>query len=190
VEINETSSSYAPWIKAESQSNTGTDGENKTADKSTLGKDDFLNLLITELKYQNPLEPMESREFISQMATFSSLEQMQNLNTGFDALASTVNDVLLPNLMLQQSGSMIGREIFYLNPEAEEGQEILTGTVESAVIRKGALYYIVNNQEISASDIQQIGDLTDEQNAEVLVSILEQLEEMSQLLNPEEGEQV
>lgn len=48
---------------------------------SELNKDTFLQLLVTQMKNQDPLNPMEDREFISQMAQFSALEQMQNLNT-------------------------------------------------------------------------------------------------------------
>lgn len=46
-----------------------------------LGKDAFLQLMITQLQYQDPLEPMDNQESIAQMAQFSALEQMQNLNT-------------------------------------------------------------------------------------------------------------
>ena len=50
-----------------------------------LGKDDFLKILITQLRYQDPLSPMEDTDFIAQMAQFSALEQMQNLSQDFSA---------------------------------------------------------------------------------------------------------
>ena len=50
---------------------------------NNLGKDAFLNLLVTQLQYQDPLEPASDTEYIAQMAQFSTLEQLQNLNNGF-----------------------------------------------------------------------------------------------------------
>jgi len=56
------------------------------SESNILGKDDFLNLLITQLQYQDPLSPLDSAEFTSQLAQFSSLEQMSNVNTNLEML--------------------------------------------------------------------------------------------------------
>ena len=53
--------------------------ERKTND--SLGKEDFLLLLVTQMQYQDPLEPTDNTEYVAQLAQFSSLEQMQNLNS-------------------------------------------------------------------------------------------------------------
>ena len=57
-----------------------------SATEQTLGKDEFLNLLVTQLQYQDPLNPMDSTEFTSQLAEFSGLEQLHNVNTNLESL--------------------------------------------------------------------------------------------------------
>ncbi|KAB2954684.1 hypothetical protein F9B85_01520 [Heliorestis acidaminivorans] len=79
-------------------------------DKNTMGKDDFLKLLVTQLRYQDPMKPMEDKEFIAQMAQFSSLEQMQNMADGFMELKEAQMKMLHENYVAQ-AVSFIGKEV-------------------------------------------------------------------------------
>ena len=84
-----------------------------------LGKDDFLKLLITQLSNQDPTNPMENTEFISQMAQFSSLEQMTNMSTSFSKMASFINS--------SEAASTLGKTV-----ELNIGDTTTTGIVEGA----------------------------------------------------------
>ncbi len=78
----------------------------KTQDNSVMGKDDFLSLLVAQLQHQDPLNPAESTEFTAQLAQFSSLEQLQNIDAtlnGFEVYQSTLNNI--------QSSGFIGKTV-------------------------------------------------------------------------------
>lgn len=83
---------------------------NKKNDKKTgnssLDKDAFLQLLVTQLQNQDPTSPMDDKEFISQMAQFSSLEQMQNVAKSIDSLSE-----IAKQSQLMQYNSFIGKDI-------------------------------------------------------------------------------
>ncbi len=155
-----------------------------------LGKDDFLKILITELKYQDPLSPMDSKESIAQMASFSALEQMQNLNKSFNNVAHTISDQLVPSMMLQQASSMIGREVAYINPDIEEDtpedEFILTGQVNSLVLAEGRPLFIIGNHKIPLDEIVELGQEFNE-NQLALAAILAKLDELLQTIKPEEN---
>lgn len=85
--------------------------------KQNLGKDDFLQLLIAQLTHQDPMEPMEDREFIAQMAQFSSLEQMTNMSTQFEQLSRLLQG--------SQAVELLGRTVTVAN-----GESTLSGVVE------------------------------------------------------------
>jgi len=173
-----------PWLRE-----TNTSGTTTKAPKTILDKDDFLKLLIAELKYQDPLEPMKDKEFIAQMATFSSLEQMKNLNTGFEKLADNINNNLIPAFMFQQSANMVGHEVKYLDPESleKDNPQLLTGTISSVIFKEGMAYYLIDGKQIDPAYILQVGGLANQGN-EQFGKLMQKLEELLALLKPGEGE--
>ena len=84
-----------------------------------LGKDDFLKLLITQLQNQDPTSPMEDTQFISQMAQFSSLEQMTNMSTAFSRMSAMLNS--------SEAAATIGK-----NVELNIGDTTVSGVVQGA----------------------------------------------------------
>jgi len=92
----------------------------KSSPKAELGKDDFLKILITQLQHQDPTNPMQDKEFIAQMAQFSSLEQMTNMSTQFGKVANLLNS--------SEAQSLLGKQV-----EVLDGDQALTGKVDQVV---------------------------------------------------------
>ncbi|MCX5845034.1 MAG: flagellar hook capping protein [Deltaproteobacteria bacterium] len=81
--------------------NSGTTSSTQTKN-TIMGKDDFLKMLIAQLKNQDPLNPLDGSNFAAQLAQFSSLEQLQNMNTQLQTLGtsfSSLNNVQVANLI-------------------------------------------------------------------------------------------
>lgn len=68
---------------------TGTTGEDAATKKDPLGRDMFLQLLVTQLQHQDPMQPQENGEFLAQLAQFSSLESLQQIKDDMAALRAT-----------------------------------------------------------------------------------------------------
>ena len=103
-------------IQAESF-NKALSAEQKRDYKNELGKDDFLKILLTQLQHQDPTKPMEDREFVAQMAQFSSLEQMSNMSREFAKMQNVVAS--------NQAISLIGK-----TAQVTDGDEVVIGKIE------------------------------------------------------------
>jgi flagellar basal-body rod modification protein FlgD len=115
--------------------NREVDAYNKTIQQGrmpsqSLGKDDFLKILITQLSHQDPTAPMEDKEFIGQMAQFSTLEQMTGMASDFSRLADLLSG--------GEATSALGRSV-----EIVEGDRVVQGTVK-AVSRGASPEVLVN----------------------------------------------
>ncbi|NLZ38502.1 MAG: hypothetical protein GX893_02700 [Firmicutes bacterium] len=118
----------------------------KTGAAQELGKDAFLQLLVTQLRYQDPLNPQDNSAFIAQMAQFSALEQMQNLNATMKQL-----------LQLQASMQTIAPAYLGLQVtiNAEDG-EIVKGIVSAVKFIDQQPWLVVNGEEYPVSQVIEL----------------------------------
>jgi flagellar basal-body rod modification protein FlgD len=112
-----------------------------------LGKDDFLKLLVTELKYQDPLNPVDNKEFISEMAQFSSLEQLQNLNDNFSSLTAAQNISQINFAVNLVNHRVIG---------SDDSGNTVDGTVTNINFNSGNTYVVVGSSSVSLKNIVRI----------------------------------
>ena len=90
----------------QSATSAATTASSTTSTKNILGKDEFLKMLIAQLKHQDPLNPMDGTAFTAQLAQFSSLEQLQNINTQLSSFTKQQQ-----SLSNTQAVNLIGREV-------------------------------------------------------------------------------
>lgn len=126
----------------------------KATQPNQLGKDEFIKILMTQLQNQDPLNPMEDREFIAQMTAFSSLEQMINMANSIDKLVN--NQQVSP---VVQYSHFIGKNVTYEYENSETG---LTDVITSRVIAVSerdthAVLELENNESVLADHIIRIG---------------------------------
>lgn len=121
------------------------------APKQALGKDDFLQLLMKQLAHQDPLAPMEDREFISQMAQFSSLEQITTMSQGFTKLSQDFTRIT--NLLSgSEAASALGKQV-----EIADGEKTVKGVVRE-VTRGGDPQVMVNGAYYNWGQVLSVFD--------------------------------
>ena len=135
----------AQWVEAANKKLSLELNKSNVATGQNLGKEDFLKLLLAQLTHQDPSAPMEDKEFIAQMAQFSSLEQMTNMAADFAKMARMLR-------VTEASGSL-GKSV-----EINLEDNTIQGVVR-AVTREEAPQILVNGRFY---DWEQVGIVYDE----------------------------
>jgi flagellar basal-body rod modification protein FlgD len=122
------------------QSSTSQTGTTVVNPSSNLTQSDFLNLVVSQLENQDPLDPESSSDFASQMAQFSSLTQMQDLNSSFGQMYGV---------------NLLGKTVQATDTTTNTNY---SGEVTGVSISSGTVYLPVNGTSIPASDVTSVSD--------------------------------
>lgn len=108
-----------------------------------MDKDAFLQLLVAQMKYQDPLQPTSNTEYISQYAQFSQVEQMQNMAGSMD---------------LQRASSLVGQEVYIKTTTSSGETKYVQGKVDYVVYEGGEAYLSINESLYSLADLDTVAD--------------------------------
>ena len=121
----------------------------------------FLNLMLQQLKNQDPTQPTDNTEWLSQLAQYSSLEQMTQMNTGLtncmNYISAMYKDMSM-NAEITQTLSMVGKEVTITVPDEKDSSKTteVTGKVTEANFKDGTGKVKVNGEYYSISNITSI----------------------------------
>lgn len=122
---------------------------NQRVANQTLDKDAFLQLLIEQMANQDPLNPASDTEYISQLAQFSMLEELQSLN---DTMTQT------------QLYSLVGKYVFVNTTDSETGeQELAYGKVDGIIKQNGIDYLVIGDNQYQLSDLVGVANVEETQ---------------------------
>lgn len=110
---------------------------------SELGKEDFLMLLVTQMQYQDPLDPADNTQYVTQLAQFSELEAMQNLNKTAD------NSVAY---------GLVGKDVVITHETSVGETTEIQGKVDYVTMQNGEAYVCVNGERYPYSEVSQVLD--------------------------------
>lgn len=119
---------------------------NTRSTNKALDKDAFLKILVTQLSNQDPLSPMEDKDFIAQLAQFSSLEELQTLNTG---------------ATFGQASSLVGKNIYTTVTNSDGVKSEVYGKVTSAMTSGGKPFIEVNGSYVPYDEKVVVYDYSD-----------------------------
>lgn len=110
-----------------------------------MDKDAFLQLLVAQMKYQDPLQPTSNTEYISQYAQFSQVEQMQSMAASMD---------------LQRASQLVGQEVYMKTTSTSGETNYVQGKVDYVVFENGKAYLSINESLYALEDLDTVSDPT------------------------------
>lgn len=124
---------------------TSTESSKVSASGESMDKEAFLQLLVAQMKYQDPLEPTSNTEYISQYATFSELEQMQNMSA---------------SLELSRASALVGETVLMKITDSTGRTTSVQGNVDYVVYENNKAYLSINGELYSMDDLDTVADPT------------------------------
>lgn len=127
------------WITPTSTDSSST----SSTSKSEIDFQAFLELLAAELQYQDPQDPVSSTEYVSQMASFSSLSQLQSITNSVDA---------------SQAYDLIGKTVVYATTDSTGATSYATGSVDSVTLKNGVPYLNIGTTQVELSAVTTVAN--------------------------------
>ncbi|MBR4085045.1 MAG: flagellar hook capping protein [Lachnospiraceae bacterium] len=127
------------FVESTSQSSLNKANESNNA----MDKDAFLQLLVAQMKYQDPLQPTSNTEYISQYAQFSQVEQMNNMAASMD---------------LQRASQLVGKEVYVKTTGSNGETKYVQGKVDYVVYENNKAYLAINESLYSIDDLDTVHD--------------------------------
>ena len=129
---------------------------------SEISMENFLTLFVTQLQNQNPLDPTDNTEFMSQLAQFSTLEQAQQ-QTEYLSDISSIGSASLQLDQISLASTFIGKTIKYSNDSGDSSSDsdTLTGIVEGVKLEEdGTVSFIIDGESVSISNFIEVDNTT------------------------------
>ena len=130
---------------------TGTNTTEKTTGSDSLDKDAFLQILVAEMQYQDPLEPSTNTEWVTQMASFSQIESLNDISDTVSGVSDSVNN--------SSAADLVGKRVIIAQTDEDTGDTSYAQGVVEAIEKKDDGYYLsVNGYLYSIDDLYSVVD--------------------------------
>src|SRR4051794_13383608 len=126
-------------------STPSTTAPKNSAASAMLGKDDFLKLLVSQLQHQDPMNPVDDKDFMGQMAQFTSVEQLTNMASSIDKMSTASQST--------QSIALIGKTVTWAKEDGSSGEGVASSV---AFGDGGAITIAVGDDKIAPGEIESV----------------------------------